>query len=579
MSESFTILGDQPVALLTGGVLLAIFQTAKFTELDVADPLTLRVVSLLPGAKAKDFTGRGTYRASLVAFVAVSLCLYYVVCQIISPQTLEGAIRQMAGIKPPDLKGIPYPLYVAALFMGLTQPVIPGLAKAGNALRNFFHDRIEVPKRVVDLSAQLANAIDVRSGGDRLTASTKKNLVSEVRKLISDEWLQQLQSCGDLAFYRDQLQRIKLGDPTTAAQTLRASSIKELRDFIDQLVLFNLIAVMRKSGPRNLGQIATWAQTHLKIQPSNLGLFLTSLALSGLMFSFSLALIWLLFAILGPAITTRLNYGEFSLWPDTDWLGVELWRIVPAIFFAMLVSVSMLLHRSSEGPAGPPNHEAGTLQRVVVFTQSIAPILLACFGVSLAIHFIAEAYQYGVSTKFADMVSFQKIAIIFIRTAPSIALSYCVLLYLSPQWQKQRLSFWWMLLVVVVATAVLAFFVALMFLHLDFLPGLTKLAQDEDRVDRDYWVQFLHVNPAGWDYVIFYVAANVLVAACAFAVTMLFFRAQTPIEALSTRLRGQREMHRAAEAPHARPAMGLMTGVRDAARRLRPQRSAGGTGA
>lgn len=115
----------------------------------------------------------------------------------------DQPVAFFSGAKAPKLKDIPYPLYVAALFMGLTQPVIPGLAQAGNSLRNFFHDRIEVPKRVVDLTARLSTAIDARSGSNKKAAVTKKNLASEVKKLIDDPWLQQLQSCGDLAFLQN----------------------------------------------------------------------------------------------------------------------------------------------------------------------------------------------------------------------------------------------------------------------------------------------------------------------------------------------------------------------------------------
>ena len=167
------IFSDETAALLVGASLLAVFQAAKFRELDVTDPTTVRLMAFLPGATAKDFAGRTTYYFSLVFFIVTSLCLYYVVCKL-SPDIFKGAVKQTTGTDlAADLKGTTYPLYIAALFMGLSQPVIPGLGRAADALRNFFHDRIEVPRRVVDLTARLSTAIDRRSGYGRTTAITK----------------------------------------------------------------------------------------------------------------------------------------------------------------------------------------------------------------------------------------------------------------------------------------------------------------------------------------------------------------------------------------------------------------------
>lgn len=563
---TFSVFTDQPAAFFAGAALLAIFQVAKFAELDVADPVADRVISLLPGAKAKDFTGRTSYHVSLGAFVVVSLCLYYLICQI-SPDILSGVI-QMSGGKAPNLKGIPYPLYVAALFMGLTQPVVPGLAKAGNSLRNFFHDRIEVPKRVVNLTARLSTAIDARSGSDKNLAAAKKNLTNEVKKLIDDAWLTQLQSCGDLAFYKMQLQRIKLGDPTTATKTLKDSSVKELRDYVDQLVLFNLIAVMRQSGPQHLGQIAKWAQTRLKVEPYNIGFFLTTLALTSLIFGFLLALVWLALDYLGPLVVQYFNFGAFVLWPKPEWLGVELARIVPATFVSLLVSLYLVMNRPPNDAQRQQRRTTGNaFQNFIVFTQSVAGILLVCFIVALAIHFIAEAYQYAISHQFAEMVTFEKFVIIFVRTAPSVALSFCGLLYLSPEWRGPRFSFGSMFLIAIISVAITALVVVQMFLHLDYLPALHKLAANDPSV-----ADYVDFKFAGWDYVVFYVLANVLVAACAFATVGLFFHAQSvaPMKAFQTRLqqrRGERLLAAMAETP--RPAISLVRAP-SALRRSRP---------
>ena len=72
--------------------------------------------------------------------------------------------------------------------MGLTQPIIPGLSQFQVAQRNFFHDRIEVPRRIIDVSESLMVAIDARAG------SNKQQLVDEIRKLVSDKFLTSLEA-------------------------------------------------------------------------------------------------------------------------------------------------------------------------------------------------------------------------------------------------------------------------------------------------------------------------------------------------------------------------------------------------
>lgn len=500
------MLGDQWVALVFGATLLAVFQAAKFAELDVTDPVTNRYVSLLPGATAKDFAGRSTYYITLVFFLLVSLILYYLVC-LISPQVLGGAVKQFTGTSP-QFEGMPFPLYVAALFMGLTQPVLPGLIKLEEALRTFFHDQIEVPRRVIDFSESLIAAIDARSGSDR------RQLAKEVRTLIDDAWLQRLKSGGDLPFYKLQMERLELGDPTTAAKTLKDSSPKELREFIEKLVLFNLIAVIRRSGPQHLVQVAEWSQTPLRLPPSNVGRFVSSLVLSGLVFGIAILAIWYVLYLLGQQVENYFNFPpKTALWPNERWLGVALAQIVPAIFVALLISVYML---PKQHPDRAAKHHIGknvgiTIDFLVDFAHSTVSIIVFCFITSLAINVIAEFYQYGISIIVKDVTSPAKFMIIFAKTFPSLAVSYCALLYLSREGAGRPLSFGMMSIVVALAVTVLALLVALIFLHWDYLPAFPDIAA---------------VN-SGWDYVIFYVVANVLVSECAFATVIGFFHARS----------------------------------------------------
>jgi hypothetical protein len=121
----------------------------------------------------------------------------------------------------------------------------------------------------------------------------------------------------------------------------------------------------------------------------------------------------------------------------------------------------------------------------------------------LIIHFTAEFYQYGDSSG-GTAVTLSKIVVIFVRTAPSLAASYCMLLYLRCERHGHKLSFIWMLTTTTLVTSALALLVVETFLQFDFLPVFTKFT-------------------TGNDYMVFYVLANALVAAAGFAVIVLFF--------------------------------------------------------
>jgi hypothetical protein len=72
------ILQDQ--SFVVGATLIIIYQAAKFTELNLADPITNRYVTLLPDAKVRDFASSWAYHTLLFAFLGVSLVVYLSLC-------------------------------------------------------------------------------------------------------------------------------------------------------------------------------------------------------------------------------------------------------------------------------------------------------------------------------------------------------------------------------------------------------------------------------------------------------------------------------------------------------------------
>jgi len=513
-----TILGDHPEALIVGAALIAVYQTAKFAELDRGDPVISRYVTRVQGAKTKDFVGANSYYGALVAFLIVSLGFYYLVCQISEP-VLSGVVQLLTGAKLKAPKDIPYPLYVAALFMGLTQPVIPWLAKLGDAQRNFFHNRIDVPRRVIDLTASLAVTVETRSGSNR------KRLEHEVISLTDDDWLSRIKDLVDVPFYQSQLKEVGLGDPTKAVKTLHDSSAKELRERIEDLILFNLIAAIRKSGLKNLQQVASLIEPNHVIRPSTLGHYISALVLSGLVLGLAVLTIWHTLDLLRPTI--EHTFGKGGLWPESEFLGTELARIVPSIFICLLIAAYMFPRADVKTKGRPGNGRRSliTFDFLVQFAQNNASALFLCFLVSLIIHFTAEFYQYGTAVeiaKNASNISLAKMTIVLVRTVPSLAVSYCALLYLS----LGKPSFIAMLAIATTATSAFSFLVVETFLRFDILPAFPQYG-------------------AGWDYALFYVLANALVSMAAFASIVLFFRTQAIAPRTEAALRARLRRRRA----------------------------------
>jgi hypothetical protein len=308
-------------------MLVAIYQAAKFTELNLADPITKRYVALLPDANVRDFASSFAYHTALFAFLGASLAVYFLLCQV-SPDLVKGVARLLSpGETSASLENIPYPLYIAALFIGLSQPVIPIFSQFVNAQRDFFHDRINVPRRVIDLSEFLTHAIELRSGAD------KRRLANEVRNLASGTFVTSLQNYGDGAYYSLQLEKLELGDEDALGRTIKGGSAKELRGLIERLVLCALVAVMRRSGPNSLVKVAESLQAPVPFKPTdNVGYFVASFVSSGVLFTLALAILANLFGLLVGPVGQLFPDQVEHLWPeDLANVAQELKYIVPPV--------------------------------------------------------------------------------------------------------------------------------------------------------------------------------------------------------------------------------------------------------
>ena len=494
----------QTQSFVVGAALVLIYQAARFGDIYAEDPVTSRYVSLLPGTGVRDFAGPRAYNWALVAFLVSSLVIYSLLCMI-SPNVLVGAVKILSN--NPDAEkiaqGIPLPLYIAALFMGLTQPIIPGLSQLQVAQRNFFHDRIEVPRRIIDVSESLMVAIDARAG------SNKQQLVDEVRKLVGDKFLTSLEAYGDLPFYKLQLD--KLGIASGALEkTIEDSSVKELHALIERLVLCALVAVSRKSGPKPLTKLAqTLGVTLADLRRNNVGPRIAGLIASSVLFFAGLLLIAeLLLALAGPIDAMFGKTVTEGLWPSTlEFSFNELWSIAFPIGICIFLAVSRLAPgeetRASEPDA---DADASLFDNFLEFVQSKASILLLCILATVAVKFGLMFWEFG-SHLPPEARSPLRLTLPVLQSFITVAVCLFTTWYLASSMHKDRgrgPSLLLTILLIAGATGVLALLYDFAFLD-----------------------QYLNAHPdsrPGSEHYVFTIIANILVSVCAFLSVALFFK-------------------------------------------------------
>jgi uncharacterized membrane protein YidH (DUF202 family) len=288
-----------------GAAVLCAYQFAKFSELSLPDPDFAARSALIPNLRAIDFAGRPTYFAALAAFLAVTLLTYFVLCRI-SPTILFGW-AQVSGASPSEdlrtfVDSVNYPLYIAAAYIGFTQPGIPLLSNVGNVQRNVFHALMGVPTRVMSASSFFTNQIFTRS-------PDTKQLAKELQALISDPWVQRIDAYADAEFYRAHLARLKLDDE---AELLKGTR-RELKILTRQIVDGASLATVRESGVASLERLA--GDLHVSMIP-NPGWPKAFLA-GGTLFFVGMTFLWNLIPAFDGLAARFLSAGaKHDFWPN-----------------------------------------------------------------------------------------------------------------------------------------------------------------------------------------------------------------------------------------------------------------------
>jgi hypothetical protein len=497
----------QQQSFIVGAALILIYQAARFGNIYAEDPVTNRYVSLLPGTGVRDFAGPHAYNWALVAFLVASLIVYSLLCMI-SPNVLIGGVKLLSNSADADkiAQGVPLPLYIAALFMGLTQPIIPGLSQFQVAQLNFFHDRIEVPRRIIDLSESLTVAIEARAGKD------KQRLVAELCKLVGDDFMSSLQPYGDLAFYKLQLGKLGV-DGGALEATINDSSVKELRSLIERIVLCALVAVSRKSGPKPLTKVAQKLEVQLaELKRDNLGPRIAGLLASSVLFFAGLLLIAeLLLSLASPVDAMFGKSTTDGLWPSTlEYSFNELWSIALPIGVCMFLAICKLIPRDESRPSDPDtNTRSSMFDDFLDYVRSNAPIVLICILSTIAIKIVLMFWEYGTFNLPADARSPLRLTLPVLQSFITLAVCLITTWYLMSSTRSDSSrgpSFLVAILLIAGATGFLAWLYDLAFLdqYLTAHPG----------------------NRPGSEHHVFSVIANILVSVCAFLSVAVFFKSR-----------------------------------------------------
>jgi hypothetical protein len=438
-----------------GAAMLGAYQFAKFSELSSLDPELAARNAAIPNLRAIDFAGRLTYCAALAAFLAATFIAYFVLCNV-SPTILIGWAH-VSGATPGDelekfAGSVNYPLYIAAAFIGLTQPGIPWLASVGNVQRNFFHAWMGVPRRVMSASSSFYNQILTRS-------PARNQMAREVQALIGDEWVSRLDAYADSDFYRAQLARLKLDDEAEVKELLRGSR-RELKNLIRQLVDIATLATVREGGAASIRRLADDLRVSLPWTPGWSQAFFSG----GVLFLIGMTVLWNLIPMLDGAAQALSAGSTFDFWPsDLKFSGQYLVSQALPIFLATGLTLGIWLgvFQRQEGRSGTT---PGPIAEITAHFHRYAG-LLAAIVIGVVLFDVLQAffdygfYRNGQRTGFWAFIQ-ANLPFYLLHSFISLVVSFWVLLYMDENDEHVRCGTRNVLLLLIPGVAAASFFYA-----------------------------------------------------------------------------------------------------------------------
>lgn len=431
-----------------GGVLLAFFQIGKFGEINAVGADLRDQPAIIPNLRTRDFIGNQAYLGFLTIFILVTIAAYFVVC-LASPALISGWVRVTQGVADDTrlmefVKSVPYPLFIAAAFMGLANQSVPGFSSIVNIQRNVFHELVGVPRVVVSASTFMSIQILAQEG-------TKDALQKRVAELTSNAWIVRIRKYADEGFYRHELGRLKT-DPATFAD----SSQRELENLVSVLVYVAAIATAKESGRTALATLAR----DLRVEPPPVGTSSAGIPAAMLWLVMSITVLWFLMPMLYPLIQGIMGSTPAKFWPSgQDALNYSgsyiLSQVLPVLLSTLLLLVTL--------PAKEDTVNAPELTAKQLFENKAGLLLLAAVVVVL-FDFLQTLSDYGLNTdvpagdnKWDSFLGFVLywLPYMALHSMIAVSISFVILLYIARRTGELRRATPYYVWAVVIAIAII----------------------------------------------------------------------------------------------------------------------------
>ncbi|MBY5767024.1 hypothetical protein HFO06_28660 [Rhizobium leguminosarum] len=236
------------VQFWVGAAFLMCFQIGKYGELNDQDEDLKPWYAAVPNLHVRHFLGFQKYIATLLLFLLTTFAGYVVAC-LISPSIISGWQRVTTNPAAAEsmkayIDSVPYPLFIAAAFMGLTNHSIPGFSKIANLQRDVFHELVGVPRIVASIATKMSIQLLAKHPSDPAR-------IKQIQEWTSPAWEASIRDIVDLSFYDTELKR-----RANALSNVQGKTQSDLLALFRELIYVMAIAAARNGGGAGLRKVA-----------------------------------------------------------------------------------------------------------------------------------------------------------------------------------------------------------------------------------------------------------------------------------------------------------------------------------
>lgn len=187
-------------------------------------------------------------------FLTTTVVIYILLC-LIPPPVMAGVDSILSKeYNDNNNYGEMFPLYIAAMYIGVTRSGIPWLERIAPEQKKFFHSKMNVPFKVSDLA--LTGSRQLFSKHQRTLADRDASIEIErdIKRLTSEEWISHNSDIIDSQYYRTNTATLQLqewsDDPNSTVKSRR-----ELRQTLRYVLSAIFTSALKKGGDRSLDEI------------------------------------------------------------------------------------------------------------------------------------------------------------------------------------------------------------------------------------------------------------------------------------------------------------------------------------